>query len=138
MAAQKGDGVLIKHGNQATPEVFTAVAGIRTTSIQFNTEQVDITSADDTSKWRQLLAGAGIMSLTISGSGVWKADAAALAARTRAMNANQYLDNWQIVMPGLGTFSGAFQVSGLKFDGGFKGEVQIDITLESAGDITFT
>lgn len=137
MAAQKGDGVLIKHGNQASPEVFTAVAGIRTTSVTFGTEQVDITSADDTSKWRQLLAGAGIMSMSISGSGVWKADAAAIAARTRAMNANQYIDNWQVVIPGLGTFSGAFLVSGLKFGGSFKAEVDVDLTLESAGDITF-
>lgn len=137
MAAQKGDAVLIKHGNQATPEVFTAVGGLRASSVTFNTEQVDITSADDTSKWRQLLQGAGIMSLSISGSGVWKADTAALNARTRAMNANQYLDNWQIVIPGLGTFSGAFQFTNLKYDGGFNKEVTYDMTLESAGDITF-
>lgn len=137
MAAQKGDGVLIKHGNQATPEVFTAVAGIRSASVSFGTEQVDITSADDTSKWRQNLAGAGIMSLSISGSGVWKGDAASLAARSRAMAAAQYLDNWQIVIPGLGTFSGAFQFVGMKWAGDFNKEVTFDATLESAGDITF-
>jgi TP901-1 family phage major tail protein len=46
MAAQKGKDLLIKLGDGGTPEVFTAIAGLRTTSLGFNAQTIDITNAD--------------------------------------------------------------------------------------------
>lgn len=135
-AAQRGDLMLLKHGNQGSPEVFASLPGLRTTSLTFNGSLIDITTADDTSKWRQALEGADIMSLAVSGAGVYKNDATMTLVRSRAMS-GQHIDNWQVIIPGLGTFSGPFQITMLKVDGTFKGELVFDITLESAGDIAF-
>jgi TP901-1 family phage major tail protein len=133
MAAQKGLAMLLKIDIAST---FTTVGGIRSTSLAINNAQVDVTSQDDTSRDRQLLAAAGVRSVSVSGSGVFKDDAAAAAVNTAAL-ADTHAD-WQVVVPDFGTFEGAFQVSSLEFGGEHDGEVTFSISLESAGDITFT
>ena len=40
MAVQKGSAVLIKVGNGASPEVFTTIGALRSSSITINTEQI--------------------------------------------------------------------------------------------------
>ena len=57
MTAQKGKDLLVKIGDGATPENFTTVAGLRATTLAFNAQSVDITSADSTDLWRELLTG---------------------------------------------------------------------------------
>ena len=42
MAAQKGSALLMKIGNAGSPETFTTIAGMRSTSISMNDEMVDI------------------------------------------------------------------------------------------------
>ena len=71
MAAQKGDLLLLKVGDGATSETFTTVAGLRSTSLTVNKETVDVTTTDSTTKFRQLLAGAGTTSITVSGACVF-------------------------------------------------------------------
>ena len=46
MAAQKGSAMLMKVGNAASPEVFTTIAGLRSTSLTVNNESVDVTNKD--------------------------------------------------------------------------------------------
>ena len=41
-------------------------------------------------------------------------------------------------MPDFGTIGGAFQVTQLQYSGEHNGEVAYELTLESAGAITFT
>lgn len=134
MAAQKGLEILVKRGNAATPEVFTALAGLRTKSVQMNKETVDVTSADDTSRWRQLLAGAGIKSFSISGSGVLKDN------QVMKDMVDDSLDdtfvNYQVIIPGIGTFEGPFQAT-CSYAGDHNAEATYDLTLESAGDLEF-
>lgn len=134
MTAQRGDGILLKVGNGATPEVFTAAAGLKTASVTINKEQVDITSADDTDKWRRLLTGASNKSLSVSGSGVLKDDAVMTTIITSVL-ADTY-KNWQVVIPGAGTFQGPCQVN-ISYAGDHNGEATYDITLQSAGQMDF-
>ena len=70
MAAQKGSALLMKIGNAASPEVFTTIGGMRSTSIALNDEAVDVTNKDS-GRARTLLAQGGVNSLTVSGSGVF-------------------------------------------------------------------
>ena len=56
MAAQKGKDLLLKVDNSGT---FLTVAGLRSRRIAFNAETVDITDAESTGRWRELLGGAG-------------------------------------------------------------------------------
>lgn len=133
MAAQKGIALLLKI---YITSAFVTVGGIRATSLSINNAQVDVTSQDDTSRKRQLLAGAGVQSLSVSGSGVFVDDAAAAAVNTSVL-ADTHVD-WQVVVPDFGTYEGAFQIASFEISGEHDGEVAFSITLESAGDIAFT
>ena len=134
MAAQKGSAMLLKIGNGGSPETFTTVGGLRSTSITQNDEAVDVTTKDSSAK-RQLLAQAGVQSLTVSGSGVFT-DAASEATMRTDFGSSSFT-NYQILVPDFGTYTGAFMISSLEYAGEFNGEVTYSVTLESAGDITF-
>jgi TP901-1 family phage major tail protein len=136
MSAQKGKDLLIKIGDGASPEVFTTVAGLRATTLAFNAQNVDVTNSDSVDMWRELLAGVGVKSATISGSGVFK-DAASDAA-LRAAFFNQALCNWQIVIPHFGTVAGPFKLASLQYEGPYDGELKLSLSLASAGALTFT
>lgn len=76
MVAQKGKDLLLKIFSGGG---FVTVAGLRTKRIAFNSQTVDITDADSSGRWRELLAGSGVQRAAISGSGIFK-DAASDAA----------------------------------------------------------
>jgi TP901-1 family phage major tail protein len=135
MTAQRGRDLLIKIGDGDDPESFTAVAGLKARTLAFNAQAIDITNADSTDGWRELLAG-GIKSAGISGSGVFK-DAASDAALRSAFFAGT-TPNWQVVIPGFGTVQGAFKLTSLQYDGPYDGEVKISLSLASAGALGFT
>ena len=136
MSAQKGSELLIKIGDDASPEVFTALAGLRTKTAAINAETVDITNSDTVQKWRELLPGAGVKSMAVSGSGVFL-DAAVDQTLVTEVMAQTFRD-FQIVIPGLGTFEGRFQITQWQFAGEHNAEVTYDISLESAGIIAYT
>ncbi len=136
MAAQKGSELLIKVGDGASPEVFTTIAGLQTKSLAINAEQVDVTTADDTSKFRQLLAGAGIKSVEVSGNGVFKDDASEETVRAEMFA--QTHKNYQVIVPDFGTFEGAFQITSLEYGGDHRLEATWSMAMASAGDIAFT
>ena len=46
MAAQKGRAVLMKIGNAGSPETFTTIGGMRSTTLTLNDETVDVTNKD--------------------------------------------------------------------------------------------
>jgi TP901-1 family phage major tail protein len=133
MTAQKGKDLLIKIADGAS---FATVAGLRTRRLSFNAETVDITHAESANRWRELLDGAGVKRASISGRGLFK-DAAtdALMRQTFFEGAAK---NYQIVIPDFGTVQGPFQITNLEFAGEHNGEVTYDVSLESAGEQTFT
>ena len=49
MAKQLGRSFLLKVGDGAAPEVFTALAGINSKSITINNSSVDVTTSDASS-----------------------------------------------------------------------------------------
>ena len=135
MAAQKGSDLLIKIGNSDSPSDFVTVAGLRTKTLAFNAESVDVTNSDSVNKWRELLAGAGIKSCSLSGAGVFT-DAAA-DETVRAEYFAQTIKDYQVIIPDFGTIEGPFQITQLNYAGEHNAEVTWDVSLESAGEITF-
>jgi TP901-1 family phage major tail protein len=135
MTAQKGKDLLIKIGDGAPSEVFTTVAGLRATGLAFNAQTIDVTNADSADQWRELLAGGGVKSATVTGSGVFK-DAASDAALRTAFFA-QTTGNFQLLIPSFGTVTGPFKIVSLQYDGPFDGELKISLSLSSAGALTF-
>ena len=62
MAAQKGADLLMKIGDGGSPERFTTIGGMRSTSLSMNDEMVDITNKD-TGRARTILAQGGTTSM---------------------------------------------------------------------------
>jgi len=135
MAAQKGKDLLLRVDSTGTGS-FATVAGLRSRSISFNAETVDITHADSAGEWRELLAGAGVKSARIAGTGIFK-DAAS-DATIRAYVFDGTIRDWQVVVPDFGTVEGLFQIGSFELSGSHDGEVAFEMTLESAGELTFT
>ena len=130
--ALKGSAVLIKKGTSASG---TAIAGLRTHTLTLNSETVDVTTADNTNRWRELLAATGIKTMSISGSGVL-AESATHSTLVSDFIA-QTADAYGVVLSTLGTFNGNFQLTQFESNGEYNGEENYSITLESAGDITW-
>ena len=135
MAAQKGKDLLLKVDADGTGN-FTTVAGLRSRSIALNAEAVDITHSDSAGRWRELLAGAGVKRARVQGAGIFKDAASDEIVRGYVFNGT--IRNWQIVVPDFGTIAGPFQVAALEFSGLHDREVDFELSLESAGEITFS
>lgn len=135
MAVQNGKDLLVKidltgGGN------FQTVAGLRATRVSFNAESVDVTSLESAGGWRELLAGAGVKSAAISGSGIFR-DAAS-DERVRQIFFDGEMPSFQVVIPDFGTIEGAFQVSSIDYAGNHDGEATYELALSSAGQLSFT
>ncbi|MEL6477581.1 MAG: phage major tail protein, TP901-1 family [Pseudomonadota bacterium] len=134
MAAQKGKDLLLKLDETGTGS-FVTVAGLRASRLSFNADSVDVTTAESPGAWRELLAGAGLRSASISGSGIFK-DAASDAALRRVFF-DQGLPAFEIVIPDFGTVSGPFQVTSLEYAGNHDGEATFEVAMVSAGALSF-
>lgn len=135
MTAQKGKDLLLKV-DETGGGSFVTIAGIRSNQISFNAESVDVTTADSSGQWRELLAGAGPKSCTVSGSGLFT-DANSDAS-LRSVFFNDQAPAFQVVVPDFGTIEGPFQVTALEYGGTYDGEATFEIALASAGELSFT
>ena len=135
MAAQKGKDLLIKLDTTGAGS-FETVAGLRATRISFNSETVDTTSLESQNGWRELLAGAGVKTASISGSGVFRDDAT--DARARQVFFDGEIPDFQVVIPDFGTIEGPFQITAIDYSGSHNGEATYELSLASAGALAFT
>jgi len=135
MAAQKGRDLLLKVDSTGAG-VFVSVAGLRNRNLSLNARPVDITNADSVNGWREILEGAGVKSASLSGTGVFRDDAADETVRGYFFNGS--IRNWQLIVPGFGIIQGAFQITALEYAGEYDGEVTYSLALESAGTLGFT
>ena len=135
MAAQNGKDLLVKV-DLTGDGLFETLAGLRATRVSFNAESVDVTSLESQGGWRELLAGAGVKSASVSGSGVFRdADS---DARARQIFFDGETPDFQVVIPDFGTVEGAFQITALEYAGTHDGEATYELALASAGALSFT
>ncbi|WP_108263671.1 phage major tail protein, TP901-1 family [Mangrovicoccus ximenensis] len=135
MAAQTGKDLLIKVDMDGARS-FETMAGLRATRISFNAEQVDVTSLESAGGWRELLAGAGMKSASISGSGVFKDQST--DERARSIFFNGQIPAFQVIIPDFGTVEGPFQISSIEYAGTHDGEATYELSMASAGALVFT
>lgn len=135
MAIQRGKDLLLKL-DQTGSGAFVTVAGLRSRRIDFSADTVDVTTADSPDRWRELLSGAGVRRAHVSGAGIFRDEASDAAVRATFFAGA--IRPWQIVLPDFGTVEGPFQIAALEFSGDHDGELTFDLTLESAGALTFT
>ncbi|MGV6803708.1 MAG: phage major tail protein, TP901-1 family [Ruegeria sp.] len=135
MGAQNGKDLLVKVDMNGTG-LFETIAGLRATRISFNAESVDVTTLASQGGWRELLSGAGVKSASISGSGVFKD--AGTDERARQLFFDGETPAFQVIIPDFGIVEGSFQVTGIEYAGSHNGEATYEMSLASAGALTFT
>ncbi|MCZ0960820.1 MULTISPECIES: phage major tail protein, TP901-1 family [Paracoccus] len=134
MAAQNGRDLLIKM-DMTGDGAFETIAGLRASRLSFNAETVDVTSLESEGGWRELLGGAGVRSASISGSGVFRD--ANTDGRARQIFFDGEVPRFQVVIPDFGTVEGPFQITALEYAGSYNGEATYEVTMASAGALTF-
>lgn len=134
MATQNGKDLLIKL-DMTGVGLFETIAGLRATRLSFNAETVDVTSLESAGGWRELLAGAGVKSASISGSGVFRD--AATDERARQIFFDGEVPQFQVIVPDFGVIQGPFQITGIEYAGSHNGEASYEMTLASAGALSF-
>lgn len=132
MAAQQGKELLLKIHDGTD---YQLIGGFQSNEFSINGETVDITSKDSQG-FKQLLDGAGLRSISTSGNGVFMNDAAFAVAHSHVLAGTHPL--CEIVVPGFGTYSGAFAITALSMTGAREDAVTYNISLESAGPVAFT
>ncbi|MBW6505580.1 MAG: phage major tail protein, TP901-1 family [Rhodobacteraceae bacterium] len=135
MAAQNGKDLLVKLDLTGSGQ-FETIAGLRATRISFNAETVDVTSLESQGGWRELLAGAGVKSAAISGSGVFKD--AATDERARQIFFDGEVPDFQVIIPAFGVVQGPFMITSVEYAGTYNGEATYEVSMASAGVLSFT
>ncbi|BCA59599.1 phage major tail protein, TP901-1 family [Sphingomonas sp. HMP6] len=132
MSAERGSAFLLKVGNGAVPVVYQTVAGLRTTQLSINGELVAITSKDS-GGWRELLSGAGVRSVSVSGAGIFTGSAAEVRVKGNALSGA--IDEYRLSFESGETLSGRFLVTKLDYAGDYNGERSYTLSLESSGPV---
>ncbi|WP_299843153.1 phage major tail protein, TP901-1 family [uncultured Roseovarius sp.] len=135
MAVQNGKDLLVKIDLTGSGD-FQTVAGLRATRISFNAESIDVTSLESAGGWRELLGGAGVKSASISGSGIFRDEAS--DERARQIFFDGETPPFQVVIPDFGTVEGPFQVTAIEYAGSHDGEATYELSMASAGQLSFT
>jgi len=134
MARQPAKSLLLKIESAEGSGTYVTLGMLQTTDFTVSTNQIDVTNKDSANDRREL--DVGIQSLSASGRGFF--DAGAAWQRARAAALARETPNMQIIDPGDGTYQGRFLITTLGKSGGQEGSVEVNISLESAGDFTFT
>ena len=130
MTAEKGSAFLLKVGDGANTPAYSTIAGLRTTQLSINGDSVVITNKGS-GGWRELLSGAGVRSVSVSGAGVFTGSAA--EARIKASALSGVLDDYELSFESGERLRGRFLVTRLDYAGDFNGERSYTLALESLG-----
>ncbi len=130
MAAEKGSAFLLKIGDGNDPLGYATIAGLRTTQLSVNGEAVAITNKDSAG-WRELLSGAGVRSVSVSGAGIFTGSDAELRMKNNALGG--LVDAYELSFESGDNMRGQFLVTRLDYSGDYNGERNYTVSLESSG-----
>ncbi|MBH9537014.1 phage major tail protein, TP901-1 family [Novosphingopyxis sp. YJ-S2-01] len=132
MPAEKGSTFLLKIGDGAASPAYATIAGLRTTQLSINGEAVNVTSKDS-GGWRELLSGAGVRSVSVSGAGIFTGSDAETRLRGHALTGK--IDDYELSFESGERMRGRFLVSRLDYAGDYNGERNYTLSLESSGAV---
>lgn len=134
MGAKGGKDYLLKVEDTPGSGTFTTIGGLRSTSATRNAEAIDATNHGSNQN-KELLNGAGIRSMSVSGSGIFTDDAN-LEAIEDAHEA-QLLTRFQVIDTDNGkSYTALFKIVSFERSGDYNNEQAYSISLESSGAIT--
>lgn len=134
---QIGRLLLIKIGDGASPETFTNLCGLQTRSFNMSANDVDTTipDCDNPEDTPQKTGVPGIKNRTFTGSGKYVAGANSAAFIAHVVAAETF--NAEVVVPGLGSFTGAWYVTDFTFSGEQEGNMDFSATFNAGGPLEF-
>jgi TP901-1 family phage major tail protein len=132
MAKSPGrDGTLfISNGSS-----YISVGGLRNKSIKFDESNVDITTADSSGRWKEMIAGAGVRSVEIDCTGMFDRDAGmklAIAAFNNGAKATMRFTHTGIGMQ----IDSDFIIDSFSIDSPYDGAVGFSLKVTSAAAVT--
>lgn len=142
MAKHAGKQLLVKISNDTT---FDTLCGLTSKTLTVNNNNFDVTTPDCATPggqlWQELMTGT--RSVSVSGNGIFDDGAPHTRFRAKAYGTGQddtvdALDDFQIVVPGLGTFEGTFHINDVEYGGETEGAVTYGFNLASSGYVSFT
>jgi TP901-1 family phage major tail protein len=118
---------------------FEVAAALKSKTLSIANNGVDVTTPDmdapEGVMWSELLTGS--TSISVSGSGY--AIKSAAEARLVALSmSGEAIDDFEVIVPNIGTFKGPFMVASLDAGGEQEDGVTFGLSLNSAGKIVFT
>ncbi|MEM1019626.1 MAG: phage major tail protein, TP901-1 family [Sphingomonadales bacterium] len=134
MAVQSGRAFLLKISDDGDPATYQTVAGLRTNQLTLNSEAVDVTHKGS-GGWREILAGAGVKSVSLRGTGIFTGSTAETALQTKLMAASAA--DCQVTFEDGARFEGPFFVTSIDFTGDHNDARTYSVSLESAGAVSF-
>lgn len=131
--ARPGRTLLLRDGLLAVSPV---IAAMRSTSFRLDGQSVEVTDLSSPSQHRELLAGAGIASLSISAAGLLTGQTQTQTLVSRVLARS--VDDYRLEFDNADVITGPFQLTRFEAAGDYSGEQTYSLTLESAGELTFT
>ncbi len=132
-SARTGRSLLLYDG---TGGGATLIAAMRTTSFTIQGATVDVTDKSSTGQYRELLAGAGVVSVSVSARGLLSGSTQTQTLVTRAIS--RTVDSYKIAFDNGDTLEGPFQLVQFEAAGNYNDEQTYQLSLESGGSLTFT
>lgn len=135
---QLGRLLLIKIGDGNSPEVFTNLCGLKTRTFNMSATEIDTTIPSCTNPGApvQKTSRPGISNRTFSGTGNFVAGADMDAFMDHVRATEQF--NAQVVVPGDGTYEGAWMVTDFTFSGDVEPNMEFNATFVAANVLEFT
>lgn len=138
MAKQRGREMLLRVGTTAGgTTTYETVASLNSKSFVVNNLAIDLSlpPASSGAGWRQ--TETGLTSVSLSADGF--ADESTAEHRLMNLSLNgDGRENFEIFVPGLGTFNGLFRIISIEHAGATEAGVTFSIVMESADTITYT
>ncbi|NDE91387.1 MAG: phage tail protein [Alphaproteobacteria bacterium] len=131
--ARTGRTLLIADG---TGGGATVIAAMRSTNFTIQGKAVDVTDKSSSGQYRELLAWAGVVSVTVGAKGLLSGAAQTQTLVSRALARS--IDNYRITFDNGDVLEGPFQLVQFEAAGDYNNEQTYQLSFESGGALTFT
>lgn len=135
IAATKGGAAIVvaNASSAVAADFYMSIGGMRSKSFSMSADGIDITN-HDSDEWKTMLDGAGIRSLSVSGSGVYNNEELFQLIQTKFL-ANSLTCMMLIDTTVARIWEGCFKITSLEVSGDYDGEGSFSISAESSGQL---
>ena len=132
-SARTGRTLLVYDGTGTGTAV---IAAMRSTSFTIQGSAVDVTDKSSPGQYRELLASAGKVSVSVSAKGLLSGSTQTQTLVTRALTRS--VDKYTLAFDNGDTLAGPFQLVQFEAAGDYNNEQTYQIGFESGGSLSFT